>query len=116
MEKAITLRAKVYITLQTSLYTFSVLFQVWIVLPIRLWNIIHVLIVAVLAMVTFPRLDRVMPHPIEAVAELPSLQRRFCDLFWFDVSAVIVPAATASQVIYIFTIIPIMIGHGKRTS
>ena len=116
MENVITLRAKVYITLQTSPYTLSVLFQLRIVLPVRLWNIIHVLIVAVLAMVTFPRLDRVMPHSIEAVAEFPSLQRRFCDLFWFDVSTVIPPAATAPQVIYIFTIIPITIGHGKRTS
>ena len=95
MEKVITMWAKVDITLQTSPYTLSVLFQLRIVLPVRLWNIIHVLIVAVLAMVTFPRLYRVMPHSIEAVAEFPSLQRRFCDLFWFDVSAVILPAATA---------------------
>ena len=95
MEKVITLWAKVDITLQTSLYTLSVLFQLRIVLSVRLWNIIHVLIVAVLAMVTFPCLDRVMPHFIEAVAGFPSLQCRFCDLFWFDVSAVILPAATA---------------------
>ena len=57
MENVITLRAKVYITLQTSPYTFSVLFQLRIVLPVILCNIIHVLKVAELAMVIFPRLD-----------------------------------------------------------
>jgi hypothetical protein len=59
-----TLRAKVYITLQTLPYTLSVLSQLGIVLPVRLWNIIHVLKVAVLAMVSFLCLDRVMPHSI----------------------------------------------------
>jgi hypothetical protein len=81
MEKVITLRAKVYITLQTSPYTLSVLSQLRIVLPVRLWNIIHELIVAVLAMVSFTNRDRVMPHSIEVVAEFPSLQRLFCVFF-----------------------------------
>ena len=57
MEKVITLQAKVYITLQTSPYTLSVLSQLLIGLPVRLWNFIHVLIVAVLAIIVLPCLD-----------------------------------------------------------
>jgi hypothetical protein len=115
MEKVITLRAKVYITLQTSPYTLSVLLQLRIALQVRLWNFIHVLIVAVLAIILLPCLDRVMPHSIEVLAEFPSLQHLFCDLFWFDVFAVILPAPAAPQVVHLFTI-PITIRHRKRTN
>ena len=115
MESVITLRAKVYITLQASSDTLSVLSQLPIRLPVRLCNIIHVLIVAVLAMVMSLCLDRVMPHSIEAVDEFPSLQRHFRDLCWFDVFAVILPAPAAPQVVHLFTI-PITIRHRKRTN
>ena len=114
MESVITLQAKVYITLQALPDTLLVLYQLLIVLPVRLWNIIYVLIVAVLAMVSFPcLLDQVLSHSIKAMDEFSSFQRLFCDLCWFDLFAVILPAATAPQVVHIFTI-PITIGHRKE--
>ena len=109
MEKVITLRAKVYITLQTSPYTLSVLFQLRIVLPVRLWNIIHVLIVAVLAIIVLPCLDRVMPHSIEALAEFPSLQRHRCHVLLSSPAPIVARSSVVLTLVVIDVVVFVVI-------
>ncbi len=78
IERIVTLRAKVHMAHQTLHDGTAVLPHCWEMMPVGLLIFIHQLILTILAMVCLFCWDSIVPHSVEAMSEIISLERNFC--------------------------------------